>query len=70
MNNNDGLLPGRYPAIIDSVDQSKRLCRVRIPGLTDGADHLPLAEIEYPIGEKSKHPKYATEIELLAGDTV
>jgi len=70
MNTDDALLPGRYPAIIDSVDQTKRLCRIRIPGLTDGADHLPLAEIEYPIGEKSRHKQYATEIEMLPGDTV
>jgi len=70
MNQHYGLLPGRYPAIIDSVDQNKRLCRIKIPGMTDGADHLPLAEIEYPIGEKSRHENYATEIEILPGDLV
>jgi len=70
MNSYSGLLPGRYPAIVDSVDQAKRLCRIRIPGLTDHADHLPLAEMEYPIGEKSRHKDYATEIEILPGDTV
>jgi len=70
MNQHYGLLPGRYPAIIDSVDQNKRLCRIKIPGLTEGADHLPLAEMEYPIGEKSRHKDYATEIEILPGDLV
>jgi len=71
MNNHSyGLLAGRYPAIIDSVDQVQRLCRIRIPGLTDHADCLPLAEIEYPIGEKSRHKQYATEIEILPGDPV
>ena len=63
-------LTGKYPAIVKSYDQVTRLCRVEIPGVTDGGDVLPLAEIEYSIGDKSKTGSYATEIEILAGDTV
>ena len=46
-----GLMQGRYPAIVRSYDQARRTCRVEIPGLTDGADTLPEAEIEYPVGD-------------------
>lgn len=65
-----GLMPGRYPAIVRSYNQARRTCRVEIPGLTDGADVLPEAEIEYPIGDKSRAGANTTEIEMLAGDTV
>lgn len=61
--------PGRYPAIVDSYDGPTRTCRVQIPGITDGGDVMPVAEIEYPIGDKSKGQLF-TEIEILAGDTV
>ena len=65
-----GFLPGRYPAIVRSYDKARRTCRVEIPGLTDGADVMPEAEIEYAIGDKSAHSSYPTEIEILPGDTV
>lgn len=65
-----GLYPGRYPAIVRSYDQTRRTCRVEIPGLTDGGDVLPEAEIEYQIGDKSRNGDYSTEIEILPGDTV
>lgn len=65
-----GLMPGRYPAIVRSYNQARRTCRVEIPGLTDGADVLPEAEIEYPIGDKSRAGANTTEIEMLGGDTV
>lgn len=65
-----GLYPGRYPAIVRSYDAQKRTCRIEIPGLTDGGDVFPEAEIEYPIGDKSCHGSYPTEIEILPGDTV
>lgn len=65
-----GLMQGRYPAIVRSYDQARRTCRVEIPGLTDGADTLPEAEIEYPVGDKAAHGQYPTEIEILPGDTV
>lgn len=68
--NDYGVMPGRYPAIVRSYDQERRTCRVEIPGLTDGADVLPEAEIEYAIGDKSRTGNHATEIEILAGDTV
>ncbi len=65
-----GTMPGRYPAIVRSYDQAKRTCRVEIPGLTDGGDVLPEAEIEYPIGDKSRAGANTTELEILSGDTV
>jgi hypothetical protein len=64
------LLPGKYPAVVKEYLQEQRLCRVSIPGITDGGDILPLAEIEYSIGDKSKHSQYPTEIEILPGDMV
>lgn len=65
-----GLLPGRYPAIVQSYSQARRTCRISIPGLTDGGETLPEAEIEYPIGDKSRAGANATELEITAGDTV
>jgi len=65
-----GVMPGRYPAIVKTYDPARRTCRVEIPGLTDGGDVLPEAELEYPIGEKSRAGANATEIEVLPGDTV
>lgn len=65
-----GFMPGRYPAIVRSYDPTKRTCRIELPGMTDGGDVMPEAEIEYPIGDKSKSGAHATEIEIVAGDTV
>ena len=65
-----GLMPGRYPAIVKTYNQARRTCRVEIPGLTDGGDVLPEAEIEYPIGDKSRAGANTTEIEITPGDTV
>ena len=65
-----GLMPGRYPAIVMTYSQARRTCRVEIPGLTDGGDVLPEAEIEYPIGDKSRAGTNTTEIEITPGDTV
>jgi len=63
------IYPGRYPAIVASYDGPSRTCRVKIPGITDGGDVMPVAEIEYPIGDRSKG-LHQTEIEILAGDSV
>ena len=65
-----GLMPGRYPAIVKTYNQARRTCRIEIPGLTDGGDVLPEAEIEYPIGDKSRAGANTTEIEITPGDTV
>ncbi len=65
-----GMMPGRYPAVVREYLPERRTCRVEVPGLTDGADVLPEAEIEYPIGDKSKAGAHATEIEIVPGDTV
>jgi hypothetical protein len=47
-----------------------RTCRVEIPGITDGGDVFPIAEIEYPIGDKAASLTHPTEIEIVAGDAV
>ena len=36
-----GFLPGRYPAIVRGYDAGARMCRVEIPGLTDGGPAVP-----------------------------
>lgn len=57
---------GKYPAKIASYDRLQRICKVSIPGLTDGSSELPEAQFCYPIGDKSEH----TEIRVLPGDRV
>lgn len=61
-----GTMVGKYPAFVAAYDPQTRLCRVEIPGVTDGADVFPEADFEYPIGDKSEH----TEIRILVGDRV
>lgn len=70
MSQDYGFWPGRYPAIVRTVNDGTRQVRVEIPGVTDGGDVLPLAEIEYPIGDKSRDGANSTEIEMTDGDTV
>ena len=55
-----------WPAVIDSYDADKRTCRIKIEGITNGADSLPEAELLYPIGDKTEH----TEIRIKKGDRV
>lgn len=57
---------GKLPAVVKSYSATDRTCKVEIPGLTDGADELLEAEIEYSIGDNSRN----TEIRILTGDTV
>ena len=57
---------GKYPGIVRQYDRDRREIRVEVPGFTDGGQELPIAEIEYPIGDKSKH----TEIRVLVDDMV
>lgn len=57
---------GKYPGIVRAYDRDRREIRVEVPGFTDGAQELPIAEIEYPIGDKSPH----TEIRVLVGDLI
>jgi hypothetical protein len=64
------LMPGIYPAVIKSYDKVTRTCRVDIPGITQGGDAYPIAEVMYPIGDKSRTGTHATEIEMLTGDAV
>lgn len=65
-------MPGKYPATVKTYDQITRTCRIEIPGITDGGDVLPVAEIMYPIGDKSRivAGKIQSEIEMMPGDTV
>lgn len=67
-----GPLYGKWPAVVDSYDGPARQCRVRIPGVTDGSNVMPLAAIEYPIGDRATaaNSKDHTEIRILAGDPV
>ncbi|PAU79237.1 MULTISPECIES: hypothetical protein [Halomonas] len=64
-----GLLAGKWPAVVDSYEADTRTCVVSIPGITDGAETGLVAEIEYPVGDKSRH-ETMTEIEILPGDLV
>lgn len=48
-------LDSMYPAIVKSWDRDRRECRIEIPGLTDGCQIFPLAEIDYPIGYESEN---------------
>lgn len=59
-------MSNRWPAVVTSVDRERREVRVEIPGITDGADEMPIADIEYPIGDRSAQ----TEIRILPGDNV
>lgn len=54
------------PGFIVSYDAAKKLARVRIPGVTDGAELFPEAMFSFPIGDKSEH----TDIRILVGDRV
>lgn len=56
----------KYPGFIRGVDRDRREVRVEIPPFTDGASELPIAEIEYPIGDDSRD----TEIRLVDGREV
>jgi hypothetical protein len=67
-----GTYPGKYPAFVESYDKTTRQVRVSIPGITDGKDVFPLAEIAYPVGDKSRivEGQHPTEIEILPGDHI
>lgn len=65
-----GLIVGRWPGTVASYDKNSRECRVRVPGLTDGGDVELLAEIEYPVGDKSAAGGNSTDILMLPGDLV
>lgn len=56
----------KHPGFIRQVDRDRREVRVEIPPFTDGASELPIAEIEYPIGDDSRD----TEIRLVEGREV
>ncbi|UOO89199.1 hypothetical protein LVJ82_17410 [Vitreoscilla massiliensis] len=53
-------------AVVKSYTASSHRARIEIPGMTDGADTLPEAEIMYPVG----HLHSDTEILIRVGDKV
>lgn len=57
---------GLMPAEVDSIDRERRIVKIRIPGLTDGAMDLPEAQLCNPMGDASEH----TEIRIQPGDRV
>lgn len=59
-------MPSKWPGVIAEVDRERREIRVSIPPFTDGASELPIAEIEYPIGDDSQN----TEIRMVVGRPV
>lgn len=63
---------GKWPGVVASYDDAARMLRVRVDGVTDGSNLLPLAEIEYPIGDRADapNPKDHTELRILVGDMV
>ena len=61
---------GIYPAIVTEYDSASRTCRVSIPGIADQGDVMPIAEICYPIGDRSTAINGATEIAISPGDKV
>lgn len=63
-------LSGKYPAVVKSYNQATRTCKIAIQGFTDGSEEELEAELEYPLGDKSKQGSYATEIEVLPNDLV
>lgn len=65
-----GVIAGKLPAVVASYDKARRECRVHIPGLTDGTGPGIAAEIEYPIGDKSKAGEFSTDILIAAGDLI
>lgn len=58
---NNGLMFGKFPAVVSSYSASTRECVIKTP-VGDEID----AEIEYPIGDDSSN----TEIKISAGDKV
>lgn len=66
------VIPGLWPAEVDSYDPAERTCRVRIPGVTDGSNVLPEAIIMPPIGDRADagDSKDHTELRILPGDAV
>jgi hypothetical protein len=63
-------LDGIYPAVIKSYNHATRTCKIAIEGFTNGAEEELEADLNYPLGDKSKQGNYSTEIEILANDLV
>lgn len=60
------MLNGLHPAVVHSYNASEKTCEITLVGVTDGTQEKIIAEIAFPIGDKSAH----TDIRILSGDTV
>lgn len=60
------LMPSLWPGVVRSYDPTRRTCRVSIDGITDGAQVLPEAVFNNPLGDSAA----TTEIRILPGDLV
>lgn len=65
-------IPGLLPGWVASYDGDSRTCRVRIDGLTDGSDTLPIAVFNNPIGDRAQDAdaKSHTEIDIKPDDPI
>lgn len=54
---------GIYPAIVKEYDRARRECRVEIPGFTDGAQELPIAEFLQPLGDRTEDNEIRIKVE-------
>ena len=59
-------IPGLLPGEVASYDGVTRTCRVRVPGITDGSNVLPVAVFNNALGDRAPD----TEIRILPGDLV
>ena len=56
-------LSGKWPAIVRSIDRAGRQYRVEIPGLTDGAEVLPLAQKRLEAAKKRWPKAFLADME-------
>lgn len=59
-------LYGKWPGVVRIYDGAARMCRVEIPGITDGSSELPEATLCNPLGDRPGE----TEIRIEVGDLV
>lgn len=60
------VINGLWPGEVASYDGVRRICRVRVVGITDGSGELPEAVFNNPLGDRAPD----TEIRILPNDPV
>lgn len=60
------IIHGMWPGVVSSYTPGARMCRVEIPGVTDGSDVRPEAVFNNSLGDNAE----TTEIRILPGDPV